>query len=481
MNWKLSIITGFYICLLPVLASAQFQSNYDPINCEGPLPDQFQFDPQKAMKNDIKQTEIFTSKDKAKIFFSRSSDLKKRLFESGSIYFNNQLSSYIQSVTERVLQSQPEILEKVDIYLTRNVKPNAYALSDGTIFFNIGLLSKLNNHHEVALIIAHEAAHVIKQHAAKDYERLSDIQEQNTNNNELASAFRQLQYSKDSEFDADGLGVRIVLQSNFNAKKSVGALKNLNVIDTTINNTTEISFDKYFNTDYFTIDSSWVTSDNIDDAREDFQDQERFQLLSNEIEDIYKSHPDIQKRIIAAREIIEASTIDQKPVNSSNLTLPDFDDMKQTVLFEMIENNMRFSNYVHSIYYSLRLLEDYPDNTYLATSLAKSLYWTGYYKEIKDGELGLKEPYTTSDQNFFKLYAIFSEANISQAQKLSYSFTKKMHKQFPDSPELLFYTAVNTEKYVGKNAAYSYFSKYKKQYPEGTFIPFVKKKIKAIE
>ncbi len=479
MNLKSSIITGFFACLLPVLSSAQFESNYNPINCDRPFPDQFQFDPQKAMKKDIRQTDIFSSTNKAKVFFSRSNNLKKRLFESGNIYFNNELSSYIESVTEEVLKSRPETLKEINVYLTRHVKPNAYALSDGTIFFNIGLLSKLNNHHEVALIIAHEAAHVIKQHAAKDYKKLSDIQEQNTNNNELASAFRQLQYSKDSEFDADGLGVRIVLQSAFNAKKSVGALKNLNVVDTTINNTSEINFNKYFDTEYFTVDTSWVTTDNIEDAREDFEDQERFELLSNEIEDIYKSHPDIQKRIIAAREIIEASTIDQKPGNSANL--PDFDDIKQTVLFEMIENNMRLSNYIHASYYTLRLLDNYPDNTYLATSLAKSLYWIGYYKEIKDGELALKEPYTTSDQNFFKLYAIFSEADISQAQKLSYSFTKKMHKQFPDSPELLFYTAINTDKYVGKNAAYSYFSKYQKQYPNGSFMPFVKKKIKTID
>ena len=42
---------------------------------------------------------------------------------------------------------------------------NAFALPNGSIYFNIGLLARIENEAQLATILAHEAAHFIEKHS----------------------------------------------------------------------------------------------------------------------------------------------------------------------------------------------------------------------------------------------------------------------------------------------------------------------------
>ena len=59
--------------------------------------------------------------------------------------------------------SQELDLNKVDVLLVKNNKPNAFVLNE-SIYFTTGLLKKINNEDTLKAIYLHEYGHLIKNH-----------------------------------------------------------------------------------------------------------------------------------------------------------------------------------------------------------------------------------------------------------------------------------------------------------------------------
>ena len=461
--------------LLPPLSGfAQLVSNYEPIRNSGIIPATFFSTSVETVKEQINGIEILNDEEKDK-FCTEVYYVQKKLFESGHIYLDNDVSKYIKALASRVLESTPLYTEKIKIYLTRSVEANAFCMADGSLYINIGLLRVLDNESQLAFIIAHEIAHYIKSHALSDFKRLSDIVVQElAYDNEASNIFRKLQYSKESEFDADGFAIQLILQSGFDASEAGNALQKLDVEDNILNSDSSLqSFDRYFKNKFFTYDTTWIKEKAIDRMRNSYKNRERSGYLTDEIGDLFNSHPDIEKRVLALKEIIESSDVPVKsnePLKGSE----EFDVVREISLFELVENTMREAYYIHTVYFATTLLEKYPDNIFLNTALSKSMYWLSYYKEIHNGELPVEEPYITNDKAFFRLCCLFEKVDMSACKKLSYGFSKTISERFGMQESILFYLALTTERYLGKNAAFPHYNKYILEYPVGKFIAFVK-------
>jgi hypothetical protein len=147
----------------------------------------------------------------------------------------------------------------------------------------------------------------------------------------------------------------------------------------------------------------------------------------------------------------------------------------------MVENSMRSSYYTYALYNAVRLLEYHPKNIYLNTTLSKSLYWISYYKEINSGKSEIRQPITTNDKAFFRVKAIIENLDVTAAKKLSYGNAKILSDELPSNELTLFYMALNTEHYLGKNASFTYYNKYLKTYPNGQYVTFVNNRLDQMQ
>jgi predicted Zn-dependent protease len=80
------------------------------------------------------------------------------------VYENAELTSYAQSVLDRLY---PEFKGTLQVRLLDSPHLNAFCLPNGHIYFNTGLLVRLDNEAQLATVLAHEGAHFIHQHSLK--------------------------------------------------------------------------------------------------------------------------------------------------------------------------------------------------------------------------------------------------------------------------------------------------------------------------
>ncbi len=88
-----------------------------------------------------------------------------REFERRGLVFNDpDTIAYIEEVGKKMVPETP--LENVTwrFRVLRDSEPNAFALPNGSIYLNTGLLAMLRNEAQLASVLGHEATHVINRH-----------------------------------------------------------------------------------------------------------------------------------------------------------------------------------------------------------------------------------------------------------------------------------------------------------------------------
>lgn len=139
---------------------------------------------------------------------------------SDQIYNNKQATAYLQSVMDRLY---PEFKGKIQVHIYDSTELNAFALPNGSIYFNIGLLARMENEAQLAAVMAHEATHFIEKHSFK--QRVS------TKNSaafavsgipfaNLAAASSISGFSRDLEREADAKGYARLVKSGYDPREA---------------------------------------------------------------------------------------------------------------------------------------------------------------------------------------------------------------------------------------------------------------------
>jgi predicted Zn-dependent protease len=84
--------------------------------------------------------------------------------KKGLIYGDPQLTSYVQQVADALY---PELRGAVRVQLVDSPELNAFALPNGNIYLNIGLVARMRNEAQLATVVAHEISHFTRQHSLK--------------------------------------------------------------------------------------------------------------------------------------------------------------------------------------------------------------------------------------------------------------------------------------------------------------------------
>lgn len=91
----------------------------------------------------------------------RGREFDAAIAKSDQLYDDPATTAYIQSVMDRLY---PEFAGVIKVRIVKTPVLNAFALPNGSIYFHVGLLARLDNEAQLAAVLAHEGAHFIRKH-----------------------------------------------------------------------------------------------------------------------------------------------------------------------------------------------------------------------------------------------------------------------------------------------------------------------------
>ncbi len=98
--------------------------------------------------------------------FDKCNQLDRHFEEKGMVYANAEATEYLTLVGEAVLpKGEPPENVHWRFRIVRDPIPNAFALANGSIYVNSGLLALLENEAQLAGVLAHEETHVLNRHS----------------------------------------------------------------------------------------------------------------------------------------------------------------------------------------------------------------------------------------------------------------------------------------------------------------------------
>jgi predicted Zn-dependent protease len=149
---------------------------------------------------------IDESQQRSRLLFEAQQG-EEMMLRQGLFYGDPALDAYLQSIIDRLY---PEKTGRFHVHAIRDTEFNAFAVADGSIFVNIGLLLRVDDEAQLATVLGHEGGHVVGDHmylqmrSAKT--RLATGIFLGAGLGELLAASSLAGFSREHERDADRIG-----------------------------------------------------------------------------------------------------------------------------------------------------------------------------------------------------------------------------------------------------------------------------------
>jgi len=476
---------------------AQFEETYTPIRLSGQVP--------KAVRTEVgDRTDAELALDagglgrrKGKEYYTLSNYALSEALRSGEVYFNDEVSTYLSTIVDTLLRDEPELRPKITVYATRIGIPNANCWRDGTIFFNLPLLTYLESEAQVAFILAHEIAHYRKQHVLNQFRKVQEVKGEAFRRQQDAEAILEvLRFSREQESEADLLGFDLILRSPYDPGEALGALETMQAIDEPSDGEILDLPELFGLPDFSPLDSCAcdtarirgkvsekvtyklsITGDFESGGVEEKEDPK--EDAAEEDDDALATHPDLETRIEALVEkLIEMGSIDTRA--SFLLGEERFRRIQDIAYFEHIEKMFQRADYMHSLYGALRMLSYFPDNQYLHEMAAKNLYWLAFYddRDLRLEVFMRQRLYENLSYGSFAcgLRRLFK----ADFRELVETFIADRAARYPESGPLMMLQGQIAELQEQPQAAQQAYQSYLDAFPDGKYQPFVSYRLQQL-
>ncbi len=155
------------------------------------------------------------------------------------------IQAYIDGIGGRLVSSAGGSVFPIDFFVIKESEPNAFAIPGGRVFLTTGLVSLVEREDELAGVLSHEIAHVVRRHIA---ERIDASKRLNIAT--LAGAVagiliggsgggaimagslavsesEKLRYTRENESEADRLALAYMTQAGFDGRDMISFLKKI--------------------------------------------------------------------------------------------------------------------------------------------------------------------------------------------------------------------------------------------------------------
>lgn len=297
------------------------------------------------------------------------------------------IDPYVQGIFQQVVAANPD-LPFARLVVVRNPIENAYALGDGTILFNMGLLSKLENESQIAFVICHELAHIYFRHMQEGLKEHFDIfynkdfrkqykkiikEEYNmyakVNSLVQSVSLNKLYHNRTHEQQADSMGWVLLSKSGYDVNQAYTALQLLDKIEEPYSNES-IDFRRHFGC----AETNELLREKPQKTTSIFA-VEPEKPKAFELSDTLKTHPNCEKRMQFLL------TMGQKNPSLKEImpeNIGEFNYIKRVSRIEVIQSWYDATHYDRALFETLLLLQKDSRNSYLHSMVMLCLY------ELKD-------------------------------------------------------------------------------------------------
>lgn len=161
-----------------------------------------------------------------------SDEFDKALERSGKVRKDAELTAYLQAIMDRLY---PEFSGRLRVRALDAPHLNAFALPNGSVYINTGLLARLQNEAQLATVLAHEGVHFVHRHSFQQSEKVK-------NSATFALVVGMLGvplvgdiialssmtgFSQEHETEADNIGYQRLIAAGYSAKEAQKTFEHL--------------------------------------------------------------------------------------------------------------------------------------------------------------------------------------------------------------------------------------------------------------
>jgi len=147
-------------------------------------------------------------------------DADRVIANSDQIYNDPAATRYLQGVMDRLY---PEFRGTITVHILKATSLNAFALPNGSVYFHLGLLARLDNEAQLATVLGHEAAHFVNKHGYKERENaksMSAFAAVVPGIGDLIGSSSIYGYSRDLEREADEVGFKRLVKAGYDPREA---------------------------------------------------------------------------------------------------------------------------------------------------------------------------------------------------------------------------------------------------------------------
>jgi len=209
--------------------------------------------------------------DEARLW-REASELEARARKSGAVLDDRALERYLLGIARRL--APRGALEKLDVrvFVIESPALTAFTTPDGAIFVSMGLLSRLDNEAQLAMIFGHELTHAVNRHHLVEYRTLKEGADLTAGMpfglGALGTKAAVTGYSRDLEREADAQGLTLLAAAGYDVREAPRPFEHL---------------------------AAWVKDEGIEEPY------------------AFASHPRLEERLESTRALVEARYRDRRP------------------------------------------------------------------------------------------------------------------------------------------------------------------------
>lgn len=179
--------------------------------------------------------------DKTEIeLIKRADKAHNKLLSKGLINQNVEYTAYLQGLAEAMMPANVREQNRIRVVLLRDPMVNAFAMPNGNIYLNYGLIMRMSSEDELAFVLAHEMSHVIQRHGYRNMlsrknnfvtAHVTDLLLLGTGLAYIPFAANIASYSREQELEADQQALDYMAAGNWSTSSGLGALEVLESVN----------------------------------------------------------------------------------------------------------------------------------------------------------------------------------------------------------------------------------------------------------
>jgi predicted Zn-dependent protease len=414
MYFKNAITVVSFILLSagPLVAQVDF-NNYSTLLAKGKIPEDFTKLTYDKLKDDLKTGREELRRGQEKVFFEGTNYAIDEILHSGLVVYGDEISTYISEIVDKLLKNDGQLRAKLRFYTIKSNSSNAFSTDQGIVFVTTGLIAQLTSEAQLAYVLAHEISHYTEKHVVATFDWKAKNSRQDSRIEKLS------QYSKEKEFDADKIGIRLYNEAGYSEDE---IFSTFDVLMYSYLPFDEIAFPQtHFNTNKIYIPKSLFPTKKYEiTAVEDYDDEN-------------SSHPNIKKRKEAAeKEVGEFSTWGK---NTEFLGATRFVNVRNIARFESVRTDILDANYGDAMYSIFLLEKDFPNSIYLKRMKAQIWMNLMLYKSENISNKAVDKTAELEGESatlHFFLKKLSKEALVTMSLRQIYD----IHKAYPQDEEI---------------------------------------------